>query len=255
MTVSRQTRAAVVQVVRAITVPAARTLLYKHLAVELSPFDNSSHQYLSIVSQATDDELLALANELAVQRSSARADAPTKYVFDERIGDLERWLLHDGWIADSGALVRVTPSAEDVTGIRDKLTEDLVSSGLDGDGSIAKALEEASAAFVAAEPDFNAATTHVRIALETAARRAATQHATDHNLVHGKDSWGAALALLKDSGVLGPDEEGMLARVYTFISPGAHVPKGVTDEEWARLARTFGLSSLYFLLRKYGARS
>jgi hypothetical protein len=45
----------------------------------------------------------------------------------------------------------------------------------------------------------------------------------------------------------------MLARVYTFISPGAHLPKGVTDEEWARLARTFGLSSTHFVLRKFRA--
>jgi hypothetical protein len=45
----------------------------------------------------------------------------------------------------------------------------------------------------------------------------------------------------------------MLARVYTFISPGAHTPTGVTQEEWARLARTFGLGACFFLVKKHQA--
>ncbi len=64
-------------------------------------------------------------------------------------------------------------------------------------------------------------------------------------------TWGKALHLLRTTGVIEPQEEEILSRVYTFISPGAHVPKGITAEEWARLARTFGLSSAYFLLRKF----
>lgn len=251
MALSRQVRASIAQALTALTVSAARTLLYKHLAVQLDVSDTSSIRYLQAVASAGDDDVRALANELVVHQQAVRADAPTKHVFDSRVADVERWLLHDGWVADSGALVRVTPAAEDITGIRDKLVEDLSGSGLDGDDAIAKALEEGSAAFVAASPDFNGSITKVRIALETTARRAATSAAAKRSIAYPQDSWGRALQLLRSVGVLEADEEEMLARVYTFISPGAHLPKGMTDEEWARLARTFGVSSTYFLVQKY----
>ena len=39
------------------------------------------------------------------------------------------------------------------------------------------------------------------------------------------DSWGKALQFLRAAGIIEPQEEEILARVYTFISPGAHVPK------------------------------
>jgi hypothetical protein len=167
MALSRQVRAAIGQALTALTVSAARTLLYKHLGVRVDASDTSSIRYLQAVSSAEDDEVRALADELVIQQESVRADAPTKHVFDLRIADLERWLLHDGWLADGGALVRVTPAAEDVTGIRDKLSEDLAASGLDADGSIVRSLEEASEAFVAAAPDYNGSITKVRIALES----------------------------------------------------------------------------------------
>jgi hypothetical protein len=85
------------------------------------------------------------------------------------------------------------------------------------------------------------------------ARRAAKLLAVSKGATYPEDSWGRALALLKAQAVIEQAEEEILARVYTFASPGAHVPKGVTAEEWARLARTFSVSSAYFLLRKgYG---
>jgi hypothetical protein len=85
------------------------------------------------------------------------------------------------------------------------------------------------------------------------ARRAAAAAAKKKGGGYPEDSWGKALQLLRSSGVIELEEEQILSRVYTFISPGAHVPKGITAEEWARPARTFGLSSAYFLLRKFVA--
>ena len=124
-------------------------------------------------------------------------------------------------------------------------------SGLDADGAIKAAIDNSSKDFVAQPPDFNGSITKVRIALETIARRAAAALATKTGKSYPEDSWGKALQFLRLAGTIEPSEEEILARMYTFISPGAHVPKGVTAEEWARLARTFGLSSAYFLLRKY----
>jgi hypothetical protein len=176
-----------------------------------------------------------------------------KHVFKSGIEELERWALHDGWIVENGTLVRVTPAAEEATGIRDKFLQDIQTSGLDADSAIKTAVEDSSKNFVAEPPDFNGSTTKVRIALETVARRAAVAVAKKKGGGYLDDSWGKALQFLRSSGVIEGQEEEILARVYTFVSPGAHVPKGITAEEWARLARTFGLSSAYFLLRKYVA--
>jgi hypothetical protein len=181
------------------------------------------------------------------------AAAPVKHVFNSGIEEFERWALHDGWIVEEGALVRVTPVPEEATGIRDKFLQDIVTSGLDGDGAIKTAVESSSKEFVAQPPDFNGSTTKAGIALETVARRAAAVIESKKSGVYTDYPWGKALQSLRSAGVIELQEEEILARVYKFISLGAHVPKGVTAEEWARLARTFGLSSAYFLLRKYAA--
>lgn len=175
-----------------------------------------------------------------------------KHIFDDAVRDLARWALHDGWTAEGNALVRLAPTAEEATGIRDKLIDELATSGLDADSSIRDALDRSARAFVADTPDFNASITQARIALETLARRGAAAVALAKGLDYPEDSWGRALHLLKAGEVLTVDEEQILARMYTFVSPGAHVPKGVSHEEWARLARTFAVSSTYFLVRQIG---
>jgi hypothetical protein len=211
--------------------------------------------YLDALENAEDDAIGALVGELVREASAVRAYAPRKYVFDGAWREFERWLRHDGWVIEEGTLVKLSPEAEEATGVRNRLIEELQASDLDQDGAITKCLEDAASAFVADPPDFNGSVTNVRIALETTARRAAGNLAASSKGSYSKDSWGKALEFLRKVGVLDSDEEQTIARVYTFISPGAHVPAGVTEEEWARLARTFGLGSCYFLLKKYVAAS
>ena len=141
--------------------------------------------------------------------------------------------------------------AEEVTGIRDKLIEVLGDSGLDADGAIAGSIDGSARAFVAQPPDLNSSVTMVRIVLETIARRGAKALAAKRGAIPPEDSWGKALHFLRAQGAIELPEEEVLVRVYTFTSPGAHVPKGISEEEWARLARTFAVSSSYFLLRRY----
>ena len=243
---SHQTRGAIAQILTFISADAAKTFLYKHLGV-------SNVSFLAALDDAPDDALRAMATELLENNAFLRAAAPIKYVFESGVDDLERWVLHDGWIVEKGALLRVMPAAEEITGVRDKLIEDLNASGLDDDGDIKQLIENSSKDFVAQPPDFNGSITKVRIALETVARRAAKEFATKHGKSYPEDSWGRALQLLRSEAVIEQHEEEILARVYTFTSPGAHVPKGVTEEEWARLARTFSLSSTYFFLQRYTA--
>lgn len=247
MIFSHQTRGAIAQVLSTISTSGAATFLYKHLGeLQVSSF-------LSVLAYASPEALKAMLSELLTNNKILYAAAPVKHVFMSGVEELERWALHDGWVVEEGALVRVTPAAEEATGIRDKFLQDIAASDLDADGAISTAVENSSKDFVSQPPDFNGSTTKVRIALETVARRAAAVIESKKSGNYPDYPWGKALQFLRSSGVIELEEENILARVYTFISPGAHVPKGVTAEEWARLARTFGLSTAYFLLRKYAA--
>jgi hypothetical protein len=119
-----------------------------------------------------------------------------------------------------------------------------------------RALNEAAEAFRSQPPDFNESTTKVRIALETIARGAAPTIAAHRGIPAPGDTWGAALGFLRMTAqLMTVQEEQAVSAVYTLISSGAHRPVGLTDEEWARLARTFALSATYFLVRKYRTAS
>ena len=126
---SHQTRGAIAQILTFISDDAAKNFLYKHLGV-------SSVSFLYTLDDAPDEALRAMTTELLENNAFLRAAAPTKWVFERGIADLERWVLHDGWIVEKGAIVRVMPAAEEITGVRDKLIEDLSASGLDDDDAI-----------------------------------------------------------------------------------------------------------------------
>ena len=253
MIFGRQTVGSIAQVLAAVSDDAVDVLFYKHLGFQTDLYGNGIRGYLQALQFTDDDSLRALACELIRETTAIRATADVRLVFDAAWRELERWLLHDGWTIENGELLRLAPVAEEVTGVRDKLLEELLSSGLDSDGAIAACIEDAAKMFVADPPDYNSSITKVRIALETTARRSATILAAAGRGDYPEDSWGKALQFLKNGGLLERQEEEVLARVYTFISDGAHVPTGITHEEWARLARTFGLGACYFLLKKHVA--
>lgn len=249
MPFSRQANAAAAQTLAALTQDAAETLLYKHL--NALPLDRGMMGFVHIITGSADEAVRHLLSELIAQRNQLRHSAPTRHVFDSRVADLERWLFHDGWQLDGGELVPLAAAVEEATGVRDRLLAELAASPLDADHAIEQALNDAAASFNANPPDFNDATVKSRLALETIGRRAATGLAQRRGLQHADDRWGPALLLLRQGGVIDQDEEQLIARVYTFVSPGAHIPIGVSAEEWARLARTFTLSAAYFLLKRY----
>ena len=222
MVFSHQTRGAIAQILTTISTTSAETFLYKHLGV------SKVSSFLSVLASAPSEALKAMVTELLAHNKLVRAAAPLKHVFESGIHDLERWTLHDGWIVENGALMRVTPAAEEATGLRDRFLQDLAKSHLDADAAIKAAVENSSKDFVAEPPDFNGCATKVRIALESVSRRAAAAIAMKSGGSYPEDSWGKALQFLRNAGVIEVREEEILAHVYTFISPGAHVPKGVT---------------------------
>lgn len=244
MEFSHKVRGTIAQILHTIPEEAAKDFLLKHLSAD------NYFSYSRAMQDATQDQLRDMITELLTHNKHIRHTAKTEENFDCAIEELERWVLLDGWKAENGTLIRVSPAAEESTGIRDKLIEDIKQSNLDPNGEIECAINKSSTNFTSASPDFNGSIANIRIALETVVKRSAENIA----IKAGKAQifkWGSAIQYLREKNVIGTDEENVLTNIYTFISPGAHVPKGLSDEEWARLARTYGLSSAYFVLRKY----
>lgn len=248
---TNQTRATLVQLLDAISPEAVHLLLIKHLDTEVWPI--STHRLLDALSEASADALAGLLVELLSDQTSIRTNAPTKYVYDGRLKDLSRRLRADGYDVLEDVLVRLLPAAEPVAQISDHLDTALAHSGIDSDKTIRQLLQESFRSISASPPDFNGATTKARIALETISRRTATSIAKTRGQKPPEDKWGPSLSALRRHGVITELEEEALAKVYSLISPGAHVPKGLTDEQWALLSRTFAVSGAYFLLRQYEA--
>jgi len=251
MPLSRQSLASIAEVLGAVSGDSAGLLIYKHLGVRPEELQSGALGRLGALEAADAEAVWSLVSELARETSAIRAGTSPKYVFDGRWREVARWLLHDGWVIENGVLVRVAPGAEEATGIRDALIEALAVSGLDADEGIRTGIANSAAAFVREAPDFNGSITNARVALETTARRAAIARAASGGSPYPNDSWGAALLYLRNAGVLSLSEEETLARIYTFVSPGAHVPAGISEEEWARLSRTFVLGACFFVLKRH----
>jgi hypothetical protein len=251
LNLSRQSLASVAELLGTLSADSAELLLYKHFGVRLRDIGSGAMARLELLESAPIDQVGNLVSELVREEAAIRAGTSPKYVFDGRFREVQRWLLHDGWLVEGNELVRVGPAAEEATGIRDALLTLLSESNIDSDEGIRSSIKKAAEAFVKEQPDYNASITNVRIALETTARNCARARAAAGGVPYPEDSWGKALAYLRLAGVLSAPEEEMLAKVYTFISPGAHVPTGLSKEEWARLARTFALGACFFVLKTH----
>jgi hypothetical protein len=246
---TNQTRAALVQLLQAISPDAIRLLLLKHLGQDIWPID--THKLLYVLNGADAEGMAGLLVELLAGRTAVRADAPRKFVFDGRLDDFRGRLRADGFEVIEDALVRLLPAAEPAAQIGDYLEQALSACDLDYDGQITRMIRDSHSALSATPPDYNDSTTKARIALETIARRSVSKISHTRGKASPQDTWGPALNFLRLEGVITRAEEEALAKVYTLISPGAHVPKGLTDEQWALLARTFAVSAAYFLLRQH----
>lgn len=54
---------------------------------------------------------------------------------------------------------------------------------------------------------------------------------------------------LRTSGLITEGEEKGLAGVFTFVSPGAHSPVGLSETEMVRLGRSLVVGMCYFLIK------
>ena len=62
---------------------------------------------------------------------------------------------------------------------------------------------------------------------------------------------GSALNNLKTNSFLTQIEEDLMAKTYSFVSNGSHIPLGFTNEEYARYGRNLLMSKCYYIIKKY----
>lgn len=74
------------------------------------------------------------------------------------------------------------------------------------------------------------------------------------NASYNPAKWGEVIGFLRSSGEITLEEEKGLAGVFGFLSPGAHRPVGIPENQMARLGRSFALNMCWFLLQNRIAR-
>lgn len=245
--ISRHALIAIVQLLDSLNSDAASLLVEKHFG-ERPDYRLGMRGSLEVLERGTSDEQFALLHELVRNQRSVRASAPSKYVFDERFDELARAVALDGLLIDEGQLLRMNPTGSDVAEIQDALLSRLAASPIDADGQIRRLIDQSARDFTSTPPDFNGSGTNARVALETMVRRLAADRAAKRHESTPQDRWGPALAYLRTSSFLDAAEEQAFAALYTFVSNAAHVP--LSDEEWARLARVYSLTSVSYLAKK-----
>lgn len=174
--------------------------------------------------------------------------------FEERFSDLEKCLFLDGYKVETkvenkveiNTLIKIEPIIDGVIAFEDDLTNEIRQTNLSQKKVIIEKIEKSAKCFKSA--DYNGCLSNARIALETIARDEVCD-------TENSEKWGAALIKLKFDEVLNEKEEKMIAKTYTFISDGSHIPLGFAEEEYARYARNLCMSMCYFLVKKINGKA
>lgn len=211
---------------------------------------------LSALREVEDRILLLVLAEIAATSGDLRARVNPKYRFDERIHDLTQCLLLDGYIIKDKTLVQADPSIGDAPPLEDDLVEALRISGAPRAPNIIERINASTGAFRATPPDYNASLVNARVALETLAADIAADVSSrlSASVSYNPSRWGEVIAFLRSRGEVTAEEERGLVGVFGFLSPGAHRPVGISEDQMTRLGRSFALNMCWFLLKNHLAR-
>jgi hypothetical protein len=213
------------------------------------------HGLLSTFRGLDDRVLLLVLTEIVATTGDLRARVNPKYRFTERMYDLTQCLLLDGYIVQDTKLVPIDPSIADAAPLEDDLISVLRSSGAPRAQEIIAKIGDSAQSFRTTPPDYNAALVNARVALETLAADIAAHVALRVQGLapapYNPSKWGEVLAFLRTSGEITPEEERGLAGVFGFLSPGAHRPVGIPEDQMTRLGRSFALNMCWFLLKNH----
>lgn len=200
-----------------------------------------------------DRVLLLVLTEIMATTGDLRARVNPKYRFTERMHDLTQCLLLDGFIIQDTKLVPIDPSIADAAPVEDDLIAALLNSGAPHAQEIIAKIGDSAQSFRATPPDYNAALVNARVALETLAADIAAHVALRPQGLspYNPSKWGEVLTFLRTSGEITSEEERGLAGVFGFLSPGAHRPVGIPEDQMTRLGRSFALNMCWFLLKNH----
>jgi hypothetical protein len=253
--ISQRTRLSLVQLL-ALQDEAAVAILLAKYGADMRYRGSFFAEGLREAEQALPPEqALSLAAEAVATRSALRQPISPKPPFDERFADFERCLLLDGYAVVDCTLRRTDPSLDSAPPVEDDLIAALQASAAPSRAEIVQKIQDSALAFRNAPPDYNAALTNARVALETMARDVAADLLTPAEAApYEPAKWGSVLAFLKARGEITLEEERGLAGVYGFVSLGAHRSVGVSEEQMTRLGRTLALNMCWFLLHNRLAR-
>jgi hypothetical protein len=200
---------------------------------------------------ATDNQLLGLLDEIIRTQGDLRTRVAPRYRHDERWGDLVHCLSLDGYRVAAQTLIAADPTIEGTVSVEDDLTQELNRSGLGEALEVIRLITASGESFRRAPADYNGCLTNARVALQTLGTAVARARRVRHPGHFDESVWGQVLAYLRVSGLITREEETGIAGVFGFISPGAHRPLGVTEEEMARLGRSLAASMCYFLIKRH----
>lgn len=232
--------------------PMVTLVLLCKYGVQLTP--GQSLYALVNTLRGLDDHLLMLVlAEVVATTGDLRARVNPKYRFNERMHDLAQCLLLDGYIVQDSKLMQIEPSIADAAPLEDDLILALQNSGAPRAQEIIAKIGDSAQAFRATSPDYNAALVNARVALETLAADVAAHVASRAQVpaTYNPSKWGEVLAFLRSSGEVTSEEEKGLAGVFGFLSPGAHRPVGIPEDQMTRLGRSFALNMCWFLLKNH----
>ncbi len=195
-----------------------------------------------------------LVEELARTRAGVRNNVSPRYRFDERWQDLTLCIELDLYVLgdDGNSFVPIEPVLEGAESVEDDLTKELRRSRLDKADEVIRLIEESANLFKTG--DFlNGCLNNARVALQTLATEIAQTRHQDKPEGYEPSKWGQVVAYLRKSGFVTREQEDGLTGVFSFLSPGSHVPIGLSEQEFARLGRSFAVSMCYFLGKQFNA--
>lgn len=203
--------------------------------------------------QADSPGCMAVLKEVVRTNGDLSNQIKPRYRFTERYDDLKHCLALEGYVVTERDLTPLDPSIADTPPLEDDLVRAVKASDLEDSEAIVQKLNDSAESFRRAPPDYNACLTNARVALETIARAIARHRFHSDPPEYDPAKWGSIISHLKTSGFFSQEEERGLVGVYAFLSPGAHRPIGLTDEEACRLGRSLALSMCWYLVKRHGS--
>jgi hypothetical protein len=200
------------------------------------------------------ERLMSVLQEIAATEPDFRTNVVNAYgdradLYAVRWRDLLSCLALDGFAVSRGEVVTLGPNVAGTNHVEDALSAAISASDLSGADALVGLLEKSADAFRRVPPDYNACLANTRTALQALGTQIAVARRKSIPGSFQIDKWGQVLSYLRTSGLITTVDENLISSVYAFISPGAHEPVGLSQEEMVRLGRGMAVSVCYFLVK------